>query len=108
METIIIKTEDDLKKLLDEKGNLNINANLVCETKIDINITGNIYTHGGYIYTNGGYIYTHGGYIYINGGYIYTNGNNIDTHGGYIDTNGGYIYTHGGYISSKNINTKKK
>ena len=94
METIIIKTENDLEKLIDEKGNLNITANLVCETKIDINITGYIDTHGGYIDTNGGDIYTHGGYIY--------------THGGYIYINGGYIDTHGGDILSKNIKTTKK
>ena len=37
METIIIKKEDNFKKLLDEKNNLNIIANLKFETKININ-----------------------------------------------------------------------
>ena len=116
--TIIIKTQDDLKKLLNEKGDIAIPANLNFINKIDIEIPGCIRTFSGWINTAGGSIKCeeidtvyddNDSSVIYNSGDIITCGGNIYVKslqcGGRLDTGGGDVYVEKDLDLGGNIRT---
>lgn len=104
MKTITIESENDIKKILNEHGDIKIQANLNFINKIDIEIPGCIYTFSGWVNTAGGSIkceeidttYDDNDCAEMGSGDITTCGGNIYVKslqcGGRLNTGGGDVY----------------